>query len=138
MNTKNDRHSSLSDIGLKKFAAAIVCFVVVLILVCLPGDELPSQHAWMDITFLDKWVHAIMFALMTFLFLLPVGESSLYKQQKRHYFIRISLSICIWGLTTEYIQKFYIPSRDFDLVDWAADSAGVLAAFLYSRKFHRR
>lgn len=137
---KELRHSSFSDIGFKKFAPAIVCFMAVLVLVCLPESNLPETNKWdwLDITNLDKWVHAFMFAVMTFLFLLPVAQSSLYKQQKRQYFIRISLSACIWGLTTEYIQKFYIPSRAFELVDWAADCAGILLAYIYCRKFHLR
>lgn len=112
-------------------------FIAVLILVVLPGESLPTEHEWMAIAYLDKWVHAFMFALLTFLFLLPVAQSSLYTQQKRHYFIRICLSACVWGLTTEYIQGFYIPTRSFDLVDWAADSIGVLIAFVYCRRFHR-
>ena len=29
----------------------------------------------------------------------------------------------------EFLQKFYVPSRDFDLLDWAADTAGVVIAF---------
>jgi VanZ family protein len=109
-----------------------------MILVCLPGDDLPTTHAWMDMTFLDKWVHAIMFAVLTFLFLLPVADSTMFRQQKRHYIIRICLSVCILGITTEFIQKFYIPTREFDLLDWAADSAGVLIAFFYCRKYHLR
>jgi len=133
---KKPRPSSLADIGLKKFAPAIACFIAVFILVTLPGDDLPATHEWMEISFLDKWVHGIMFAALTFLLMLPVAQSNMYRQQKRHYFIKICLSACIWGLTTEFIQRFYIPTRDFDLLDWAADSAGVLAAFLYCRKFH--
>ena len=135
---KNVRPSSLKDIGLKKFAPAIVCFIAVLVLIYLPGDSLPTTKEWMQITFLDKWVHALMFALLTFLFLLPVAESSMYRQQKRHYFTRICISAVIWGLTTEYMQGFYVFTRSFDLVDWAADIAGVLIAYLYCRRFHKR
>ena len=135
---KNLRPADLSDIGLKKFAPAIACFIAVFTLVVLPGESLPTEHEWMAIAFVDKWVHTFMFALLTFLFLLPVGHSSLFKQQKRHYFTRICLSACIWGLTTEYIQGFYIPTRSFDLFDWAADSLGVLIAFIYCRRFHNR
>ena len=135
---QNLRLTSLSDIGLKKFAPAIVFFIVVIILVCLPGEALPKEHDWMSIAYVDKWVHTAMFGIMTFLFLLPVGHSTLYRQQRRHYFIRIGLSAVIWGLTTEYIQGFYIPTRSFDLYDWAADSLGVLIAFIYCRRFHQR
>jgi len=135
---KRGRPSSFIDLGLKKLAPGIVAFLVVFILVCLPGDNLPHTQSWMELTFFDKWVHTIMFGLMTFFFLLPVAESSMFAQQKRHYFVRICLAGIIWGVTTEFIQLFFIPSRDFDLLDWGADSAGVLLAFFYCRHFHRR
>jgi VanZ family protein len=136
---KKLRQSSLSDIGLKKFAPAIVCFIAVFILVTLPEDELPKTNnwEWIEFIYLDKWVHIFMFFVLTFLLLLPVAQSNMYMQQKRHYFIRICLAASIWGLTTEYIQLFYIPSRSFDLLDWGADSIGILIAFIYIRKFHR-
>jgi VanZ family protein len=135
---KKDRPSSLRDIGLKKFAPAFVWFIVVFILVTLPGESLPTPQDWMQIPSLDKLVHATMFAILTFLFLLPVGQSTMYSQLKRHYFIRICLSACIWGITTEYIQLFYIPTRSFEVLDMAADGLGVLIAFLYCRRFHKR
>ena len=46
-----------------------------------------------------------------------------------NYLIRIALAAIVWGITVEFIQKFFIPGRDFDLLDWAADSAGVLIAY---------
>jgi len=125
-------------LSLKSFAPGIVCFIAVFVLVVLPESDLPQKQSWLDISFLDKIVHTIMFAVMTFLFLMPIGDSSMYKKEKRHYFIRIAVSACLWGLTTEFIQKFYVPSRSFDLLDWAADSLGVLIAWIYCRKFHWR
>jgi len=107
----------------------------------MPDDKLPGKESWLswlDVLYPDKWVHTIMFAAMTFLFLLPVAESGMFKKIKRHYFIRIAVAACLWGITTEFIQKFYCPTRSFDLVDWAADSTGVLIATIYCWKFHRR
>ena len=126
------------SLKLKSFGPAIACFIAVFILVILPEDSLPQKESWLNISYLDKWVHGTMFAVMTFLFLLPIAESSMFKKEKRYYFIRIGLAACIWGLTTEFIQKFYCPTRSFDLLDWAADSVGVLIAVIYCRKFHRR
>ncbi|MEO6489566.1 MAG: VanZ family protein [Ferruginibacter sp.] len=133
-----DRDSSKKQLTAWKFAPAIICFCLVLFLICLPEDSLPDKHSWLDITYLDKFVHAIMFATMTFLFLLPIAESNMYQKVKRHYFIRICISACIWGLATEFIQKYYVPSRSFDIFDWVADSAGITIAWIYCRKFHRR
>lgn len=133
-----DPNFSKKGLNAWKFAPAIICFFLVLFLICLPENELPAKHGWLDITYLDKLVHVIMFATLTFLFLQPIADSDMYKKIKRHYFIRICLAMCIWGITTEFIQKFYIPSRSFDLFDWAADSVGIAAAWLYCRRFHRR
>jgi VanZ family protein len=33
------------------------------------------------------------------------------------------------GLTTEFIQKYLVPGRNFDLLDWAADSLGAFTTF---------
>lgn len=135
---RNNGNSSGKALTFKSFGPAIACFIIVFILVVLPEDELSAKNRWLNISYLDKWVHALMFAVMTFLFLLPIAESNLFKKVKRHYFIRIGIAACIWGLTTEFIQKFFVPTRSFDLLDWAADTAGILLAIFYCRKFHFR
>ena len=135
---RNLGNQSVKALTAKSFGPAIAVFIIVFILVILPENDLAAKNSWLNISYLDKWVHACMFAIMTFLFLLPIAESNMFKKVKRHYFIRIGLAACIWGLTTEFIQKFFIPTRSFDLLDWAADSAGVLIAIIYCRKFHTR
>lgn len=121
-----------------KFAPAIICFLIVFVLLILPEDTFPHDEGWLQFSFLDKIVHVTMFAFNTFLFLFPVGQSGLPIKFKRHWFLRIAVSMCIWGITTEFIQKFYSPTRAFDLLDWAADSLGILMASLYTWRFHRR
>jgi VanZ family protein len=64
----------------------------------------------------------------------PFFSAPFSLQKKINYFIRISLSAIIWGITIEFIQKFYVSGRSFDLLDWAADTAGVLIAFWICRK----
>lgn len=135
---RNPGNQSGKALTLKSFGPAIAVFIIVFILVILPENDLAGKDSWLNISYLDKWVHASMFAVMTFLFLLPIAESNMFKKVKRHYFIRIGLAACMWGLTTEFIQKFFIPTRSFDLLDWAADTAGVLIAIIYCRKFHNR
>jgi VanZ family protein len=44
--------------------------------------------------------------------------------------------VAIWGLATEFIQKYFVPGRSFDLLDFAADSTGAfLALGLSIRQF---
>ena len=119
-----------------KFIPGIAWFFVVLYLLCLPGADIP-QISWTDkIIFFDKWVHMALFGILTFLFCLPFKRSLFNKKQRLQYFIKIAIAVSIWGLAIEFIQRFYVPGRDYDLFDWAADSGGALIAFLFcSKKF---
>ena len=127
----------MKTLSIKKFLPGIAWFFVVLILICLPGNDIPKPHGWFEwinLIQFDKLVHSGIFGVLAFLFILPVARSSFSVREKWKYFIRISLSVCIWGLCTELIQKFFIPTRQFDLVDWAADSIGAVLALFFCRK----
>lgn len=123
-------------INLKKFLPGIAWFFLVLILICLPGDDLPKVGDWMSAIYFDKWVHVGMFSVLAFLFMLPFCKSDMTRINKWSFIIKIAISISIWGLTTEFIQKFFIPGRSFDLLDWAADSVGVILAVVVCRKLY--
>lgn len=123
-------------INLKKFLPGIAWFFLVLILICLPGDDLPKVGDWMSAIYFDKWVHVGLFSILAFLFMIPFCTSDMTRINKWSFIIKIAISISIWGLTTEFIQKFFIPGRSFDLLDWAADSVGVVLAVFICRKLY--
>jgi VanZ family protein len=121
-------------IPLKKFIPAIGWFFLVLILICLPGSEFPKTDDWLEKIYFDKWVHIGLFSIFAFLWMRPFVNSTLSKQNTLQTISKIALAVSVWGLTTEFIQKYFIPQRNFDLWDWAADSAGALLAFIVSKK----
>lgn len=123
-------------ISFKKFIPGIAWFFLVLLLICLPGNDLPKADDWMDAIFFDKWVHAGLFSVLAYLFMRPVCKTDLSKISKWNTVIKIALACIVWGLTTEYIQKFFVTGRAFDLMDWAADSAGTLLALFVCHKFY--
>jgi hypothetical protein len=128
----------MKPLTIKSFLPGIAWFFVVLTLICLPADDIPEPPGWfewMKLIRIDKLVHSGIFALLSFLFIWPIAKSGLLPKEKWNYILRITLAVCIWGLTTELIQKFFIPTRQFDLVDWAADCIGALIALLFSRKY---
>ena len=125
-------------ISVKKFIPGIAWFFLVLILICLPGDDLPKTDDWMSAIYFDKWVHAGLFAVLTFLFMMPVCKSNLSKNDRWSFVIKIALAACVWGITTEFIQKFFIVGRAFDILDWVADSAGILIALIVCRRLYLR
>jgi hypothetical protein len=118
-----------------KFLPGIAWFLFVLVLICLPGEDVPEEPGWLNIPDFDKLVHAALFGGIVFWFCMPFKKSIISRQDKINIFIKIAIATIVWGITTEYIQKFFIDGRQFDLLDWAADSAGAVIAFFVSRKF---
>ena len=41
---------------------------------------------------------------------------------------------CFYGIAMEFVQKYFVPFRSFDLGDIIADGVGCLAGFFYSIK----
>ena len=121
-------------IPFKYFLPGIAWFFIVAILTLMPGRDVP-QVGWLDrITGFDKVVHAVLFGGLVLLFTLPLMKMQLSYQQKFHFLVRISLATIVWGITIEFLQKYFIVGRDFDLLDWAADSIGVFIALWLSVK----
>ena len=123
----------MQKISIKKFLPGIAWFFIVLVVICLPGGDIPKA-GWLDTIYLDKWVHTGMFGVLTVLFCSPLHKSDYSTQKRINYFIKIALAVCLWGLTTEFIQRFYVAGRSFDLLDWAADSFGALIALWFCKK----
>lgn len=118
----------------KKFIPGIAWFFLVAFLLCLPGSDIPTVEGWINKIYFDKWVHTGLFAVLAFLFMRPVVVSGWPPKEKWHYCIKIAIATSIWGLTSEVIQKYYIPGRSFDLFDWSADSLGALIALIFCKK----
>ncbi|MFT3909105.1 MAG: VanZ family protein [Ferruginibacter sp.] len=126
----------MKPLTFKSFIPGIAWFFVVLTLICLPGEDIPQPRGWfewMNLIQFDKLVHSGIFALLAYLFIRPIARAGYSKEVIWGYILKICFTTCIWGLTTELIQKFFIPTRQFDLVDWAADSIGALIALIFCR-----
>jgi hypothetical protein len=118
----------------RHFIPAVIWFGLIMFLLCLPGNDVPEEP-WFSRYSLDKVVHAGLFGILTFLICFGVVKLPLSEIRKRHYYVRLALCVSIWGLVTEFIQLFYIPHRDFELLDWAADSVGAFIALYWCIKY---
>jgi len=124
-------------ISLKMFLPGIAWFFIVATLTLMPGNDIPKV-GWLDsIPNFDKVVHAGLFGGLTFFFCLPYFKSPVSHQKKINFLKRLSLAAIVWGITVEFIQKYFIPGRDFDLLDWAADTAGILIAYWLCAKIFK-
>ena len=124
-------------ISLKKFLPGIAWFFVVAVLVFMPGDDVPGT-GWTDKYQIDKPAHMVMFGGLVFLFSLPYLNSGFSLTKKRNRFIIISIIFIAWGLSVEFIQKYYAQNRGFEISDWVADIIGISIAFLLLQKLAKR
>ncbi|MBZ0098902.1 MAG: VanZ family protein [Taibaiella sp.] len=99
---------------------AIAWTLLIFILCLLPGNELPK----VNVPFIDKWAHVVLFAGFSFLWLCagPTGRLT-------NLFILLVVSIFV-GWLVEYIQGAFVPGRYQDDMDILADAAGGLAGIL--------
>lgn len=116
-----------------KLLPGIAWFFILLILLCIPGTDLPKSGDWLEKIFIDKWIHAGLFGLLAFLFMAPVYTSSLSPVNKWICVILVATLISAWGLTTEFIQHYLVSGRSFDKFDWVADSAGAIIAIFLTK-----
>ena len=122
----------MEKISFKKFLPGIAWFFIILIVCCLPGRDIPAI-GWLDSIHFDKVVHIGLFAILVFLFSFPFFGFKLVISKRIMYVLWIMILASLFGLAIEFIQKYFVIGRTFDLLDWAADSLGALVAFFYCR-----
>ncbi|HRN80473.1 MAG TPA: VanZ family protein [Ferruginibacter sp.] len=114
------------------YGPGIIWFLIVLFLLTLPGSEIPNPIPWMQKIYFDKWVHAGLFAVLTWLWLNPTLRTGKTLSTQR--MVTTVFVIIAWGLATEYIQDQWVPFRSFEWSDWGADAAGTLMGAIF---FHQ-
>lgn len=103
-----------------RFLTAIVWFFISLYLFTLPGNRLP-KYTWFDRVHGDKLVHMGIFAVLVFLFLRALAPAG-FKLLRTAF--ALALAAMCYGIAIEFIQKYFIPYRSFEVTDIAADTAG--------------
>jgi VanZ family protein len=104
-------------------SVTVAWFIIMCVLFFLPGSDLPQAN-WMDAIYVDKLVHIGLFAILTFLC------RSSFDLDLNHYNWMLLLTAIFYGLAVEFIQKYCIPNRSFDLFDLLADTAGSILGLI--------
>ncbi len=115
--------------SIKTLVWVIAEFVLVFVLLSLPGND---HSSWiskiMALPYADKLVHMGLFGslALSLFFHFEMLTDARYKTTRTK---SIALIICIlYGIGMEYYQKYYIPSRGFEVLDMLADALGALCA----------
>jgi VanZ family protein len=112
---------------------ALMWTILIFVLLALPGNMLPNEKH-LTVPQLDKFVHIFLFGNFVFLwsFYFAAKEENGHLQKT---FLRTMIVACLYGIAMEFIQKYFIPNRDFDIYDIAADCAGALGGFIVAKIF---
>lgn len=113
------------------FIPAIAWFLISTFLLTIPGKSFPSED-WLDKIWFDKWVHLGMFAIMVVLWC----RAALRFKKDQKELTKIFTAICMvgfaYGIGMEFVQKYLVPYRSFDIGDIIADGVGSLLGLYYS------
>jgi hypothetical protein len=124
------RNNPLNNIK-PSFIPAIAWFILSIILLTLPGSSFPKEN-WFDKIWIDKWVHIGMFAILVTLCCWAMLKKYPVGPGLRKIFIRIGLIGIAYGIGMEFVQKYFIPNRSFELGDIAADATGSVLGVVFS------
>jgi len=115
------------------FTPAVIWFIVSLILLTLPANDLPHSSLF-DLPYFDKYVHLGMFFLLTVLFSYPFSKLTAEEVTISAIFNKIALFIILYGIIMEFVQKYFTAGRTFDITDILFDAVGSVTGLLIMRR----
>jgi VanZ family protein len=109
------------------FLPPFLFLVISVILLTLPGNDLPHIGFLTQIPQFDKLVHIGMFGLLVYLFGVAFQKTL---KKDRSFLLLVAVLGIIYGVAMEFVQKYWVVGRSFDLADIAADTIGCLGAYV--------
>ena len=102
--------------------------LLVIVLLCMPGSAFP-RTSFFALANLDKLVHVCLFAVLTGLWLFYLRPRLPFELWKTRV-VPVALLAIVLGIVMEFVQKNFVPLRDFDILDIVANSTGASLASL--------
>lgn len=128
-----------SAINVKKVSwlhiPALIFLVLSIYLLTVPGKDLPEVRFFNSIPLFDKWVHMGMFGILVFLFAMAFQKRI---QAKPSTLPLIALLALAYGIAMEYVQKYCVANRSFDITDILADGAGCVIGWWLAKIILKR
>ena len=112
----------------------ILWTLVVLFLLSIPGNMLPNESHF-SIPQFDKIVHISLFAGFVLSWNFYLSKRPLSSLQLLRWFFFIFIMGNSFGIGMEFVQKYFIPFRDFDMEDIIADMIGAGVGYGVSNIF---
>ena len=118
-------HQSMKKIKryLGKIHVSIGWTLIIFILLALPGQMFPKEQGFTIPNF-DKFVHVGLFAGFVLLWCYYYSTRKFAFRKLLRIFFYIFIIGSAYGIAMEYVQKYFIPFRDFDTRDIISDLIG--------------
>src|ERR1700754_2532138 len=101
----------------------VIWSLIIGILLAMPGSVLPSESKF-TIPHFDKLVHIGLFGGFVFLWNLYLSNRHVATSRLLRQFFIVFILANAYGIGMEYVQKYWIPMRDYDEADIIADMIG--------------
>ena len=111
---------------------ALAWTLLIFVMLTIPGKMLPDENQ-LTIPNLDKGVHIVLFGFFVFLWSFYFASRKDFPGRLNKKLFRVFIIACFFGIAMEYVQKYLIPNRDFDIYDIAADIIGATGGYLIVR-----
>lgn len=113
---------------MKTWLWVIAEIVIIFVLLSLPGNNFHTTSNWFGYIPIDKIVHIVLFGSLSF----SIFYHFEHLKNKRYKTIRAKAYVLIfcmlYGIAMEYYQKYFVPSRGFEVADMLADTVGAMVA----------
>jgi hypothetical protein len=113
------------------FLFPLLWLIISTLLLTIPGSSFPKEN-WLEKIWFDKWVHIGMFAIMVFLWCWAMLRMQFEKKKLERIFLLIAIAWLAYGIGMEFVQKYCIANRSFDLGDIIADGVGCVTGLFNS------
>jgi VanZ family protein len=124
---------------LKRFWPALLLLLIVTVLLCLPASTLPKTGGeWFSKYYVDKIIHAIMFATLVYMFCRPVQLKGFLTNIITKIYFLITILFVVYGLIMELIQKWFIVGRSFEGLDILADAVGAFIGYFIAKSIVKK
>lgn len=104
---------------LQPFLLSALAIVVLLVLTLMPGKELPQN---VNIPYIDKWAHVVMFGLVATAIIIDCGRHRRNLSWKT--WIVTAIAVSLLGIAIEWAQESLGWGRSGDVADAIADALG--------------
>jgi VanZ family protein len=114
--------------SMKTLFGVVAEIVLIFILLTIPGNQFHTPSKWFGDFPIDKLVHIVLFGSLALSFFFHFEKSKNQYLQSVRAKALVLIFCILYGIGMEFYQKYFVPSRGFEVSDMLADAIGAILA----------